>query len=804
MRVLLAEHQKHARRLLAHLLGQHALEIIEAEDVESSLAQAAGRPRLALVDWRLPPEQGQALFSSLRARLPAGDVYLVAIVSSRVDDTHAAALAAGADDLLTLPAALDVVRRRLEEFVGAADRLATAPAVIAASVQGAKPAVLDFIDGPAFALDRHGVLQAVNQEFETLSGLPVDALQGLPGAVLGLSVTAANAGAATLLRPDGSALEVVLREIPIAINGHDLAVFACEVAAAAPQGNLAVVPAPGPVAARDMYLMFERGGAVRSVSQALAAHLGYDQADLAGADIRTLLHPDDVPKLRETLPRKGQAAAGAELRVRAQAGQWVPLRFTGRSAAELDGVDGFVLIVRTAADAAADPSELPDWVEVGRQFGALPDAPRLLKQLEALLSDPRQPAEMHGILLIRLLDDNSTQLALGDRSAEQMLVAAAQRLCRHVRSDDLLAQTSPGELAILARGIRDETGAVKIAERVLSDFRRRPLDLAGVAVTVSPSIGIALGTPGASHAAELLRHAEVALLRAGSSAAGYAVHRDVATRRATAQLGLDAELQRAIERDEFRVFYQPEVDLQDGSIMGVEALVRWQHPQRGLLLPRDFIPIAEESGAIQAIGTWVLERATHDVAEWQRQFDLDERFTVGVNFSDVQFRQAEVVEHVARALRRSGLPPISLRLEIAEELLTGQDTELLLVLDHLKALGLQLAVDNFGADFSASGYLRWLPASALKVERAFITSGRNGASRLSIVQSAASIARSSGMELVVEGIETGAELDRILELEVLRGQGFYFSRAVSRDTLGFLLAAGPQPFSALLQPAARE
>lgn len=806
MLVLLAEHQKHARRLLAHLLNQHDLDVIEAEDVTSCRAALVRQPRLALVDWQLPPEDGPGLFASLRLGRPAGSLYVVAIVPGTSAATHADALAAGADDVLVLPAALDIVRERLNMFITAARRpeLGLEPDV-EPPAQGAADDVLSLVDGPAFALDEHGVIRVVNLEFEELTGLPADALQGLPGTVLGLTDDAVNAGRAQLQRPDGIPIDILLRELPIVIKGHRLDMFVCERAVVEQPSLVAPVVEQAAARSRELYLMFERGGAVRSISDALAAALGYAVGELVGGDVRTLLHPDDVPKLRETLPRRGQQTVGAELRLRQRDGQWLAVLFEGRSAADVGGVDGFVLVGRDGRGPSVTPRDVPDWTELDDRLVDLSHRTAFVEQLGEALAEAAAGAEPLGVLVIDVASSDAPHGLQGERRGDQLIVEIAERLRRHVRSEDVLARIADDEFALLARGLRDDAGAIKIAERILADFRRRPFLVDGRDVQVTPGIGIALGTPGGERPSELLRKAEEALARSLSAGPGnHAVHREESERRATAHLTLDSELLRAVERDEFRVYYQPEVDLRDGSIVGVEALVRWQHPQRGLLLPSEFITSAEESGVIQRIGAWVLERAAKDVAEWQRQFDLDERFTVGVNFSAAQFRQADVVEQVARVLRRSGLAPRSLRIEISERLLAGNDAELILVLDHLKELGLQLAIDNFGGDYSSLGYLRWLPASVIKVDKNYVSGAGTGSGRLSVAQSAAAIARSVGMELVVEGIETSDQLDRVLALELVRGQGFYFSRAVSRDTLGFLLSAGPQPFSALLHSAGRE
>jgi diguanylate cyclase (GGDEF)-like protein/PAS domain S-box-containing protein len=801
MQVLLAEHHKHARRLLRHLLNQRHIDVVEADTGADCVDALRSGVTLALVDWRLPPGHGDELFREIRRKLSPERLYLVGVVQASDDAMLDDAVHAGADDTLALPASLEVVQRRLDVFLRIASRLNGQPVGTQSGAASSEAdRVLDLVEAPAVAIDPARTMRHVNAAFSELVGIEAELLVGLPANALGLTESAVTAGAATILRPDGSSVTVELTALPIAIKSQHLAVYICEpfgpdthAAPNAPEGRTS--------APRDLYLMFERGGAVRSISDVLAETLGFAPSEVLGRDIRDLLHPDDVPMLRDTLPREGRDATGAVLRVQQRDGSWRPLRFSGRSMPKASELEGFVLIGRSAD--AAPGEQARESVESTGLPPVIEDRAQFLEKLDDALA---VTSGSHGcsVLSIRVervgfVDERPTR-----ETGERMLLAIAERLREHVRQEDVLSRVNNEQFAILARSVRDSSAAVAIAERILDDFRRKAFRLGERDVYATLSIGISHGAAPAATADRLLHDAEDAMACVDdTSRGGYQVYSDDAVQHPPDRLVMRADILRAVERNELRVHYQPEVDLRDGHILGVEALVRWQHAERGLLLPAEFIDAAEESGTLDLIGEWVLERATRDAAEWQRQFELGDEFTVAVNFSATQLRQEDLVERVARALRRANLSALNLRIEITEDLLIGQDSELVVMLDHLKELGLELAIDDVGHGDSALDYLQWLPARTIKIEQSLMVDAASGSGRLSTAHAVVAIARSMGVTIIVKGIDSAAQLERVIALGVPGGQGFYFSRPVSRETLAFLLSAGPQPFHALLRGAER-
>ncbi len=309
--------------------------------------------------------------------------------------------------------------------------------------------------------------------------------------------------------------------------------------------------------------------------------------------------------------------------------------------------------------------------------------------------------------------------SLGHRAGDELLAAAAPRLRQAVRSSDTVARFSGDEFGILLEDITGEQDAIDMAERIAGVFAR-PFVLDGNEHFVTTSIGIALAD-GGERAEDLLRDADAAMHRAKERGrARYELFDEALRGRALSRLRVENDLRRALERDELILHYQPLVSLRDRAMVSVEALVRWDHPERGRISPADFIPVAEENGLIEPIGRWVLEHACRQAAEWYRQRPDAAPLTMSVNLSAAQVANRALAETVATALRSSGLDPSCLALELTESMLVGDHEELSETLVALKALGVRLVLDDFGTGYSSLSYLTRLPLDALKVDRSFV------------------------------------------------------------------------------------
>lgn len=376
--------------------------------------------------------------------------------------------------------------------------------------------------------------------------------------------------------------------------------------------------------------------------------------------------------------------------------------------------------------------------------------------------------------------------SLGHGVGDELLLALARRLETCLRAGDTLARLGGDEFTILLDAINDPADAERVAERI-QEVLSQPFKLAGHELTMSASIGIAFSDCGENTVEELLRDADTAMYQAKSL--GKAQHRifdkDMHAR-AVSLLQLESELKGAIERDELLVHYQPTVSLETGRISGFEALVRWQHPERGLIPPIDFLPNAEETGLIIEIDRWVLRQACTQMRQWQDSLPAPREIKINVNLSCKQFMQADLLEHVAQTLLETGLAPQSLRLEITETVVMEDGERAMKVLEDLKVLGVEVSLDDFGTGYSSLSYIHRFPVTTLKIDRSFIER-IGGHENGEIVRTVVAMARNLGMEVIAEGVETVEQLIKLRAISCDQAQGFYFSKPVTSEAAAMLL-----------------
>ncbi|GAC1348508.1 MAG: hypothetical protein NVSMB18_36900 [Acetobacteraceae bacterium] len=318
----------------------------------------------------------------------------------------------------------------------------------------------------------------------------------------------------------------------------------------------------------------------------------------------------------------------------------------------------------------------------------------------------------------------------------------------------------------------------------------------GREIVVTASIGIAVSDAGREHADSLLRDADVAMYQAKSGGRGRYVMFDPSMHvDSLARLELENELRNALDHQELRVHYQPIVMMESGDFSEVEALVRWQHPTRGLVSPGEFIPLAEDTGLIIPIGMWVLEEACRQVAAWHEKFPTKPPLTLSVNLSPRQFQQPSLVADVAAALGNSGLPASCLKLEITESVIMRDAETTIRTLWELKDLGLHLAVDDFGTGYSSLSYLKRLPLDVLKIDRSFVSGIGINQEDTAIIQAIMAMAKSLNLKVTGEGIETAEQATLLGEWGCDRGQGYLFSKPLDSQTAGALLEASAQQAS---------
>jgi diguanylate cyclase (GGDEF)-like protein/PAS domain S-box-containing protein len=420
---------------------------------------------------------------------------------------------------------------------------------------------------------------------------------------------------------------------------------------------------------------------------------------------------------------------------------------------------------------------------------------RLSQSLAAL---PRR----QGALAVLFLDVDQFKVindSLGHEAGDDVLVELGQRLEALMRPGDTVARFGGDEFVVLCLDVDHPAAAVHIAER-LQEGISAPITTHGSDVVVTISAGIALSTSPEDRAGDLLRDADSAMYRAKRDGRARSVlFADAMREEARARLDTEVELRRALADGDLRLHYQPVVDLSSGTVVGVEALLRWQHRTRGLVLPGEVIPIAEESGLIVPIGEWALEQACRQLVAWHAQVPRDVPLTMAVNLSGVQMARPDFVQRVAEVLERTGVDRSALSLEITETVLMRDAEQALGVLRALKDLGVSISVDDFGTGYSSLSYLKRFPVDVLKIDRSFVDGLGSDPDDLAIVQAIVALAGSLGMATLAEGIETPAHLEVLRQLGCGLGQGYLLGRPCAEDQLVPLLRTGAAP----VIPAAR-
>jgi diguanylate cyclase (GGDEF)-like protein/PAS domain S-box-containing protein len=531
--------------------------------------------------------------------------------------------------------------------------------------------------------------------------------------------------------------------------------------------------------------------------------LGYTAEELAGTSLAELTHPEDRLSLHtahDEAVTGSRADTVSHLRLRHHDGSW---RHVQSVHTNLLGDPDVQAVVVTMRDVTAQKQ-----LEAQLQHNAFHDALTGLAnralfadRLEHALARTDRGASAVAVLFVDLDDFKAVNDGSGHTAGDALLAAVADRLRRALRPGDTIARLGGDEFAVLIEDATDPGQVQAAADRLLVALAE-PFPAIGDSaeeVRISASVGIATGAAGQHDAAELLRHADVAMYAAkeagkGRSAA-FAPDMDSSI---IGQLRLKAELARAVENNEFAVYYQPTVELETGRLAGVEALVRWMHPDRGLVPPLEFIPVAEQTGLIVPIGRYVLREACRQMAAWHAAYPTNPPLTVAVNLSARELDEPGLVNSVRDALADAQLDPAYLTLEITESLLLVDLPRTVAKLLELRALGVRLAVDDFGTGYSSLAYLENLPVDILKIDKSFVDRiGATPADQMSedgsppqqpvMVSAISQLGHALRLQLVAEGIEQAEQVSTLRGLACQYGQGFYFARPLPPEALGAVL-----------------
>lgn len=383
---------------------------------------------------------------------------------------------------------------------------------------------------------------------------------------------------------------------------------------------------------------------------------------------------------------------------------------------------------------------------------------------------------LFGVLFLDLDRFKNINDSLGHPCGDELLKLVARRLEMCIRQTDMVARFGGDEFAILLDAIQDASDAVRIAEKV-QQVISEPFKLSSHEAITTASIGVALSTSGYTEAEDIIRDADTAMYRAKDRGKARCEIFDTAMHtRAVTLLRLESDLRRALEKDELCVYYQPIVSLASGELHGFEALVRWQHPERELVSPDDFIPLAEETGLILPIGLRVLRDACNQLRKWQ-QYSLSNRdLIMSVNLSGKQLMQLDLIERIEEVLHESQINPWHLKLEITETVVMENPELAAVTLAKLRSLGVRLSIDDFGTGYSSLSYLNRFPVDTLKIDRSFVTSMNAADENLQIVKTIVTLAGNLGMQVVAEGVETEEQLEQLRLLKCQYGQGFLFAK----------------------------
>ncbi len=383
--------------------------------------------------------------------------------------------------------------------------------------------------------------------------------------------------------------------------------------------------------------------------------------------------------------------------------------------------------------------------------------------------------------------------SLGHLKGDQFLLAIANKLEVCIRSTDTAARLGGDEFTILLDEIQNLSDAIKVVERIQQELTL-PLELDGQEVSTTASIGIALSsTVDYDQAENLLRDADTAMYRAKAlGKARYELFNPEMYTNALARLQLENDLRRAIERHEFEVYYQPIVSLTTGRILGFEALLRWQHPERGLILPTDFVPLAEETGLIIEIGYWALHEACRQMQTWRVRDRINSLEKISVNLSVKQFSQPDLIEQIGEILHSTGLDAGSLMLEITESVIMENDNEANAALSKLRKMGIELSIDDFGTGYSSLSRLHSFPISVLKIDRSFVSPIDANGKNLEIIETIITLAHKLGMDVTAEGVQTKEQLAFLRKLNCKCGQGYFFSCPLDNAAAVALIMKNPQ------------
>ncbi|MEQ1754912.1 MAG: EAL domain-containing protein [Micropepsaceae bacterium] len=532
------------------------------------------------------------------------------------------------------------------------------------------------------------------------------------------------------------------------------------------------------------------------VSPSVEALLGLDTGTLASSERKwaDLIMPEDIRIYADTLNahrKQGNSSFTLEVRMRHAKGgaRWVQLRASCVADSKGKAIRCIGVVSDITARKSQESQRTPD--DALDSATGLMQRNEFLKQLDAILTSMKGGrARRHGAVLAIDVDRlRAVTDSMGHDAGDKFLSQIAQRLDHAVGPDDAVARLGADEFAVLALGSQGDEDGAQVAQRI-RDALTQPVTVSGREIYPAASIGLALIEPGHRHSGEVLREAELAMYHAKRAGrGGFEIYQPQMKPRSPDRLTMDTDLRTALERQQIEIHFQPIVRLEDNSIAGFEALMRWRHPQRGMLSPAEFIPLAEETGLIVPLGSYAVERAAVELRRWQTNFPSREPIFCSVNVSARQLLRSEFFDDVIDILDRQQPARLSLKLELTESVIMQNPESMAEALAHLKESGAGLALDDFGTGFSSLAYLQRFPFDTVKIDRSFITDMAHNKETPVVLRSIIRLAHDLDMSVVAEGVETQVEASNLRQLQCEFAQGFLFGAPMTANAAYNLIAS---------------
>lgn len=783
--VLIVEDDEAARLTTSITLERAGYQVLEAGDCASARALfAESRPAIVLLDVLLPDGDGYSLCREFLAQ-PHGRDLPIAMVTG-LDDINSIhqAYESGATDFITKPVSWGTLPYRVHFILRAKH------ALNAASIsEGKTRALLAGIPDIILRIDRAGrvidiqVGAYVNEMEEWMvhdSGTGEGNLPGPVYRILAPHIDQVFAGSGEQLvefewsqteaKPRAWEARLILREqYEVVMVIRDITQRKQQEAELRLWGKVFE-------GSNEAILITDAQLNIILVNKTYEKIMGFTEGEVLGVDTAKVgiqLHSHSFFRnLLSVLKERGYWQG--ELINRRKNGEKFPTWYSISQVLDSEGqVENYIAIFSDISERKKSRERI-DFLAHHDSLTELPNRTLLNDRLDMAINTARRRKEKIGILFIDLDRFKNINDSLGHAAGDQILRQTAERLSAAVRTDDTVARLGGDEFVVLLPRVRDERSLAEVATK-LRDELGVPFMLEDMPLHLSPSIGIAVYPDDGDNPDTLIKNADAAMYLAKEKGRNnYQFYTPLLNVRTLDRLKLEFDLRSAVEQKQFELHYQPQITAGSKKLYGAEALVRWRHPERGLVPPNHFIPLAEETGLITRIGAWVIEEAARQVSNWHQAGHTD--LVISVNISALQFHQADFLAQVQTQLAEAGTQPSSLELELTESMLMGDMEVSIQVLQAFRDLGYRIAIDDFGTGFSCLNYLRRLPVNILKIDQSFVRDMQSDKASLAIVSSIIKLAQSLGMETIAEGVETAEEAALLVSQGCRLMQGYYYSK----------------------------